>query len=115
MVRSPLTRLLSAAFILLMSGGGGDLPALDGLLFHARERVPADLQAHSETSPECHGDQCPIRSTAAQTRLASLPPEPPPALVAPLWTQPVLAGPELRAGRALTQPFSRGPPSLLSR
>ncbi|MGQ0702834.1 MAG: hypothetical protein ACT4PM_06845 [Gemmatimonadales bacterium] len=115
MARTPITRLLSAAFIVLMSGGGGDLPALDGLLFHIRERVSVSLPAHFESSSACHGDQCAIRSTAAQTRLASLPPAPAEALVEPPLTTAVLGDSELRADRALTQPFSRAPPTFLSR
>ncbi len=114
MVRRPLSRLLCAGFILLMSGGGGDLPALDGLLFHGREPVPLTVPAHFEASGGCHADQCPIRSTAQQSRLTSAVASGPCEGVAPESIPPLPAQPELRADASLSQPFSRAPPILQS-
>ena len=107
-----VSRLLSAIFILLMSGGGGDLPALDGLFFHSRDVVPATVASHVEVAGSCHADQCAIRSTAQHPRLTSIV-----TGSAIEWTEPdrVVATPvrlELRSGPSLCQPFSRAPPIL---
>jgi hypothetical protein len=69
MARGLLSRLSSVGLILLMAGGGGSLPVLDGLLFHRGERVAAALRPHFEATGSCHADGCTIRSTAQQARL----------------------------------------------
>ena len=110
MFRGLLTRLFSATLILLISGGGGGLPVLDGLIFHSLDRAPQALRPHYEVTGGCHSDGCAIRSTAHLSRLA-------PA-VAPVGR--ISVAPEyLVASRILPvphsqplsgQPLSRAPP-----
>ena len=70
MARGLFSRLCSTALILLLAGGGGTLPVLDGLLFHRGDRVAAALRPHFEATGSCHSDSCTIRSTAQQARFA---------------------------------------------
>ena len=112
MIRHPVSRVLSAAFIMLMGGGGGDLPALDGLLFHARDRVPTSVASHFEAAGGCHADQCAIRSTSQHSRFPSALP-----VSAVQWAglesvEPAPPRVDLRPGLLSTQPFSRAPPVL---
>jgi hypothetical protein len=65
MFRSLLTRLFSATLILLISGGGGGLPVVDGLVFHSRDGAPETVRSHYEANAGCHADGCAIRSTAS--------------------------------------------------
>jgi len=70
MLRSLLTRLFSATLILLISGGGGGLPVVDGLVFHSRDGAPETVRSHYEANAGCHADGCAIRATAHLSRLA---------------------------------------------
>ncbi len=109
MLTGPVSHLIRALFIVLMSGGGGDLPALDGVLFHSH---PVTLASHFEASGGCHADQCSIRATANHPPLT-------PALVAgtprsaeSAAVSPPLGATELLPATPVFQPFSRAPPLL---
>ncbi len=103
------SRLFSATLMLMMAGGGGSLPILDGLLFH-RDRAADVSQAHYETTGSCHSDGCTIRSTAHQARFAPSVAVPGPQLreaesrITPRITQ--VPFPFSQSG----QPLSRAPP-----
>ena len=98
MPRGRWRRLFSAILGLMMAGGGGSLPILDGLLFHSRAAVDTS-QAHYETSGNCHSDGCTIRSTAHQARFA-------PSVAA--------AGPQLREAESGIVPRTTPAPFTLS-
>jgi hypothetical protein len=70
MRRSVLARLLSAAFVVLMLGGGGDMPILDGFFFHGRGSTPDAARPHVEASGGCHAERCSIHATAQPSRFA---------------------------------------------
>ena len=111
MTQGPVFRLLRAVFILLMSSGGGELPVLDGVLFHSARSTPVRMTSHVEASGGCHADQCTIRTTAHHPRLT------PTVIVPPLTlSEPAVVPPssiiELLSAFPVLQPFSRAPPSL---
>lgn len=111
MTQGPVSRFLRAMFILLMSSGGGELPILDGVLFHSSRNTPVRVTSHVEASGGCHADQCAIRATAHHPRLT------PTVIVPPLTlSEPAVIAPpsiiELRSAFPVLQPFSRAPPSL---
>ena len=113
MTPGPASRLARALFIVLMSSGGGELPALDALMFHSDRSVPVTVRAHLETSAGCHADQCAIRATAHH------PPVTPAVLGSSLeLSEPAAIVPPANPARPLSgfpifQPFSRAPPILL--
>lgn len=110
MRRTLLSRLFSATLILLISGGGGGLPVVDGLIFHSRDRAAEALHPHFEANGGCHSDGCAIRSTAHHTRYAAAIAAVGPLVLVPQFrpTQPSVAAP--RADSLPGQPLSRAPP-----
>jgi hypothetical protein len=112
MTAGPVSRLARGLFIVLMSSGGGELPALDALLFHGGRSVAVTERTHFETSAGCHADQCAIRATAHH------PPVTPTVVVSALeLSEPPAIVPSSNPARPLSafpilQPFSRAPPGL---
>ena len=70
MFRTALTRLLSAAFVLLMVAGGGELSLLDGFLFHSQGTTADPIRPHVEGAGGCHAERCSIRAAAQPSRAA---------------------------------------------
>jgi hypothetical protein len=113
MVRNLVTRALAAGFILVMSAGGGNLPAFDTLLYHRREAGPP-VMSHVEKQGACHADQCTLRSAAAHHRMRPVPISRQILEIASPDSPISVVTPPLGPPPALTQPFSRAPPSLLA-
>ncbi len=113
MARGLVAHVLRGLFIVLMTSGGGELPALDALLFHSDRSVPVAGTSHLETAGSCHADQCAIRATAHH------PPVTPTVAVTTLKSSDPGAIPsgatavELLPALPASQPFSRAPPRLL--
>mgnify|MGYP001443762145 CR=1 FL=1 len=70
MFRTALTRLLSAAFVLLMVAGGGELSLLDGFLFHSQGTTADPIRPHVEGAGGGHAERCSIRAAAQPSRAA---------------------------------------------
>jgi len=107
----PASRLACAILAALMGAGGGELPALDGLLFHTRDREPAPVVSHLEPAGGCHSDQCAIRSVAQQSRFAAVAAGHSLAGADPGAGTDVLPEEALHSASTASQPFSRAPPS----
>jgi len=112
MLRTWVTRLVSAFSVMLIGMGGGSLPVLDGVLFHFRGPATDTPGAHFEATSACHADGCAVRSTAQQVRLA-------PAIGTPEQLAPsydLTPAPRLRpvllSRIPSGQPLSRAPPPL---
>jgi hypothetical protein len=113
MVWKLVTRALAAGFILVMSAGGGSLPALDSLLYH-RQVAGFPVTSHVEKQGACHADQCTLRSAAVHHRMRPLPISRQLVGIARRHVQIPTVTPLLSKAPVLTQPFSRAPPSLLA-
>lgn len=113
MAAGPLSRLARALFIVLVTSGGGELPALDAVLFHSGRSVAVTVATHVESGGGCHADQCAIRATAHHPPVT-------PTVVGPTLkaSEPSALPPAVRSVESLPtfpsfQPFSRAPPVLL--
>jgi hypothetical protein len=98
--------------ILVMGSGGGELPALDGMLFHGHRAVPVTMTSHVEAWGGCHADQCTIRTTAQHRPLTPAVAVPTLKVSEPEAVATPSFGAELLPAFPVFQPFSRAPPSL---
>ncbi len=110
MKQSRVRRLISALLVLVIGAGGGGLPNLDSLLYHALGRQTEAQVPHYEANSGCHADRCTVRSTAHESRFAPVVPETGDFLPAPeravVFPLPAFEP----AGSSTSQPFSRAPP-----
>lgn len=68
MPRSRLPRLKVPVLVALLASGGGGMPVLDIVLFHAHARAPSSTP-HFEAgaSPHAHGDRCTLGTALLHT------------------------------------------------
>jgi hypothetical protein len=107
---SLVRRLLALAMLLVIGGGGGDMPALDALVFHGPSRLAESLRTHYEASSGCHSDGCSIRSDAAPRVLGNHAPQAP-SVVAIEQLEPISVGASVPSNGIFLPYLSRAPPS----
>ena len=63
-------KVLASLLLLVLTAGGGGMPAVDALLFHRSAQDAGTFRPHFEATSACHADGCSARSLASQNRLA---------------------------------------------